>query len=44
MKIWEAIRLLPLTEGQRYVCRRIFNPEEEHTLKDWEILINKNLK
>lgn len=44
MKIWEAVRLLPLTEGQKFVCRRIFDPSEEHTLKNWENLINKNLK
>lgn len=44
MKVWEAIRLLPLTESQRFVCRRVFDSSEEHTLKNWENLINKILK
>lgn len=44
MKVWEAVRLLPLTESQKFVCRKVFDHSEEHTLKNWEILINKTLK
>ena len=41
MTISEAIPHLSLNSREKFVCLRVFNAGEQHTLKDWEKLLEQ---
>lgn len=41
MTISEAIPHLSLNPREKFVCLRVFNAGEQHTLKDWEKLLEQ---
>lgn len=41
MTISEAIPHLSLNSREKFVCLRVFNAEEQHTLEDWKKLLEQ---
>ena len=41
MTISEAIPHLSLNSREKFVCLRVFNAKEQHTLEDWKKLLEQ---